>query len=130
MKATCGEIVEWIARPGGSLCQLSEDVSEQQANELRALVEHLRREVRQVQNELVVDPLLQSRSRAIASSISLTRVELEEVLTPGLRGYGALSRDTEAALDQEFERLLSSLSAIGNVLERGHSRFSTEQDPT
>jgi hypothetical protein len=122
VEATCDEILDWMMRPGGNLQQFSEDVPAPQAVELRVLVDRLRREVHEVQKEVAVDPLVQSRRRSIASAISLTRVELEEVLTPGLRGYGTLSPNLEAALDAKFQRLLSCLSAIGSVLERGHSR--------
>jgi hypothetical protein len=122
VEATCDEVLDWIVRPGGNLRKLSEDVSEHQAGELRALVERLRREIHRVQNEVAVDPSVQPRSRCIASSVSLTRVELEEALTPGLRGYGALSPDQETALDAKFTRLLACLYAMSSVLERGGSR--------
>jgi hypothetical protein len=122
VEATCDEILDLMARPGGNLQQFCEDVSEQQAVELRALVGRLRQEVSQVQMEVAMDPLVQSRRRCITSSVSLTRIELEEVLTPGLRGYGALHPSLEAALDAKFERLLACLSAIGSVLDRGNSR--------
>lgn len=122
VEATCDEILDWIVRPSGNLQQLSEDVPAQQAMELRLLVDRLRREIYQVQKEVMVDPLVQSRRRCIASAVSLTRVELEEVLTPGLCGYGALSPDVEAALDTKFQRLLACLSTIGSVLERNDSQ--------
>jgi hypothetical protein len=122
VEATCEEVLDWLIRPSGNLRHLSEDVSERQAGELRALVERLRRELQRVQNEVGVDPSAQSRSRCIASSVSLTRVEIEEVLTPGLRGYGALSPDLEAALDAKFARLLACLYAMSRVVERGGSR--------
>jgi hypothetical protein len=117
VEATCDEVLDWIVRPSGNLRQFSEDVSEHQAGELRVLVERLRREIHRVQNEVAVDPSVQSRSRCIASSVSLTRVELEEVLTPGLRGYGALSPELEAALDAKFTRLLAYLYAMSSVVE-------------
>lgn len=119
VEVTCDEILDWLVRPARNLQQFSEDVSPQQASKLRVLVDHLRGEIQQVQSEIVVDPLVQSRRRCIVSAISLTRIELEEVLTPGLRGYGALSPDLEAALDAQFQRLLVCLSVIGGVLERG-----------
>jgi hypothetical protein len=122
VEATCDEVLDWIARPAGNLRQLSEDVSEHEARELRSLVERLRREVQQVQDEVTVDPLVLSRSRCIASTVSLTRVELEEVLTPGLRGYGALSSEIEAALDAKFVRLLACLYAMSRVVERSGLR--------
>jgi hypothetical protein len=122
VEATCDEVLDCMVRPGGNLRQISEDVSERQAGELRSLVERLRREIERVENEMAVDPSRQPRSRCIVSSVSLTRVELEEALTPGLRGYGALSPDLEAALDAKFARLLACLYAMSSVLERGGSR--------
>ena len=122
LEVTCNEVLDWLVRPGGDLVQLCEDVSEDQKEELRLLVGRLRREVLRVQNEIEVDPSVQSRARAIAASVSLTRVELEEVLTPGLRGYGAIPQELEAALDAKFTRLLSCLYALNAVVERGGSR--------
>jgi hypothetical protein len=120
--ATCDEVLNWLTRPGRDLRRFSEDVSARQADELRTLVGRLRQEIVRLQNEIIVDPTVQSRSRCIASSVSLTRVELEEVLTPGLRGYGALSPEIEIALDAKFARLLACLYAMSNVVERGGSR--------
>lgn len=122
VEATCEEVLDWLVRPGGNLRQFYEDVSEHQAGELRALVERLHRELDRVQNEIAVDSSAQSRRRCIASSVSLTRVEIEEVLTPGLRGYGALSPDVEAALDAKFARLLACLYAMSGLVEHGGSR--------
>jgi len=122
VEVTCNEVLDWLVRPGGDLVQLCEDVSEDQKEELRLLVGRLRGEVLRVQNEIEVDPSVQSRARAIAASVSLTRVELEEVLTPGLRGYGAIPQELEAALDAKFTRLLSCLYALNAVVERGGSR--------
>jgi hypothetical protein len=120
--ATCDEVLDWLIRPGRDLPRFSEDVSARQADELRTLVGRLRQEIVRLQNEIMVDPTVQSRSRCIASSISLTRVELEEVLTPGLRGYGALSPEIEIALDATFARLLACLYAMSKVVERGGTR--------
>ena len=122
VEVTCNEVLDCLVRPGGDLVRFSEDISEEQKEELRALVARLRREILRVQNEIEVDPSVQSRARAIAASLSLTRVELEEVLTPGLRGYGTIPRELEAALDAKFARLLSCLYALDAVVEHGGSR--------
>jgi hypothetical protein len=122
VEGTCDEVLEWLIRPGRELRQFSEDISAVQADALRALVGRLRQEILRLQNEIMVDPTIQSRSRSIASSISLTRVEIEEVLTPGLRGYGALSPEIEIALDAKFARLLACLYAMSSVLEHRSSQ--------
>jgi hypothetical protein len=119
---TCDEVLEWLERPGGDLLRFEEDLSPGQAAELRAEVSRLREEARRVEEELVVDAAFQSRARAVAASISLTRVELEEVLTPGLRGYGALHPQVEAALDAKFGRLLAHLQTLGAIATRNHAR--------
>jgi len=122
VETTCDEVLGWLERPGSDLHRIEEDVPPAQAETLRALVEQLREELRRVREEIVIDPTVQSRARAIAASVSLTRTELEEVLTPGLRGYGALPAETEAALDQQFSRLLFYLHALGEAAERGRTR--------
>jgi hypothetical protein len=122
VEATCDEVLDWLVRPNGNLQRISEDVSAWQADELRALVDGLRHEVHRVQNELTIGPSIRSRSRGIAASVSLTRVELQEVLTPGLRGYGALPPELEAALDAKFARLLTFLEAMSRIAENGNLR--------
>jgi hypothetical protein len=122
VETTCDEVLNWLERPGGDLHQLEEDVAPKQANELRLLVKRLRGETRRVQNELVIEPSVQSRARGIAASVSLTRTEIEEILTPGLRGYGALTPETEAALDKKLACILSCLQAMGEIAERSSSR--------
>jgi hypothetical protein len=122
VEATCDEVLDWLIRPGANLQRFSEDISAAQADELRAHVGRLRQEILRFQNEIMVDPLVQSRSRGIASAISHTRVEIEEVLTPGLRGYGVLSQEVETALDEKFARLLAHLYAMSGVVDHGDSR--------
>jgi hypothetical protein len=122
VETTCDEVIWWLERPAGDLHLFAEDVTPSQAQSLRALVAQLRQELRDVQKELYVSASVQSRVRGIAASLSLTRTELEEVLTPGLRGYGALPPQTEAALDRVFTRLLLALQALNDAVERGQSR--------
>jgi hypothetical protein len=86
------------------------------------MVNRLREETRRVEDEIVVDASVQSRAAAVAASVSLTRVEIEEVLTPGLRGYGALGAEVEAALDAKFLRLLVCLQAMSRIAERNRSQ--------
>jgi hypothetical protein len=118
---TCDEVLDWLERPSGDLLRFEEDLTPSQMDELRAQVSRLREAARRVEEELDVDATMQSRARAVAASISLTRVELEEVLTPGLRGYGALRPDVEAALDAKFGRLLGCLQAMSKIAERSRS---------
>ncbi|HTQ61896.1 MAG TPA: hypothetical protein VMI32_16860 [Candidatus Solibacter sp.] len=122
VETTCDEVLGWLERTGGDLHALKEDVAPKQAEEIRALVRRLREETRRVQNELVIDPSVQSRARGIVASVSLTRTEIEEILTPGLRGYGALAPETEAALDKQFSRILVFLQAMGEIAQRCSSR--------
>jgi hypothetical protein len=122
VESTCDEVLGWLERPGGDLVQLEEDLAPGQADELRAVVERLREETRRVEEEIVVDHSVQSRARAVSASVSLTRVEIEEVLTPGLRGYGALHPEVEAALDAKFLRLLACLQAMSRIAGRNRYR--------
>jgi hypothetical protein len=122
VETTCDEVLGWLERPSGDLHKLEEDIVPKQADALRGLVRRLREETRRVQNELVIDASVQSRARGIVASVSLTRTEIEEILTPGLRGYGALDPETEAALDKKFARILECLLAMGEIAERSSSR--------
>ena len=118
VEATCDEVADWLQRPGGDLLRVEEDLAPSQAEELLTLVERLREEARRVEEEIVVDAAVQSRARAVSASVSLTRVEIEEVLTPGLRGYGPLHPEIEAALDAKFLRLLTWLQSMSKVAGR------------
>jgi hypothetical protein len=118
VETTCDEVIWWLERREGDLHHFEEDVTPSQAQTLRASVARLRQELRGIQKELFVSPSVHSRARGIAASISLTRTELEEVLTPGLRGYGALPPQTEEALDRAFTRLLLALQALSDAVER------------
>lgn len=122
VETTCDEVLGWLERSGGDLHKLEEDVSPKRAEELRMLVNRLREETRRLQNELAIDVSVQSRARGIAASVSLTRTEIEEILTPGLRGYGALDPETEQALDKKLARILACLLAMGEIAERSRSR--------
>jgi hypothetical protein len=122
VETTCDEVLGWLERPAGDLHQLEEDVSPKQAAQLRTLVSRLREETRRVQNEVVIDATVQSRARGIAASVSLTRTEIEEILTPGLRGYGTLAPEMEAVLDKKLSRILVCLQAMGDIAERSRSR--------
>ncbi len=99
-----------------------DDLSPRQVEQLRLLAERLRKEVARIQTGLTTDARAQSRARAIAGVLSAMRTELEEVLTPGLRGYGALEPETEAALDAKFARLLTSLESMNSVISGGRLR--------
>jgi hypothetical protein len=122
VETTCEEVLGWLERPGGDLHKLEEDVTPKQAAELRRLVNRLREETRRVQNEVVIDPSVHSRARGLAATVSHTRTEIEEILTPGLRGYGALPPEMESALDEKLERILSCLQDMGEIAERSRSR--------
>jgi hypothetical protein len=124
VETTCDEVIWWLERRGGDLHHFAEDVTPSQAEALRALVPQVRQELHDIAKGLFVSPSVQSRARGIAASISLTRTELEEVLTPGLRGYGALPPQTEEVLDRAFTRLLLALQALNDAVERGQCRDS------
>ncbi len=118
VEATCGEVITWLERPCGLLQRLRDDVSAGQAQQLRSLAAQLRAEVTQIHEEVTLDPGEQSRVRAISAALSLTRTEIEEVMTPGLRGYGYLPREIEDALDAKFARLLDCLETMSRVVDR------------
>jgi hypothetical protein len=121
-ESTCEEVLSDLERPSGNLLGFQEDIGPEQAAELRRLVSRLREEIRRIEGEMLLDVSVQSRARCVAGSVSLTRVELEEVLTPGLRGYGILPSEVEVALDEKFLRLLACLETMSVAAERRGSR--------
>jgi len=122
VETTCDEVLFWLDRRAGTLQTYLDDLSPRQVEQLRLLAERLRKEVARIQTGLTTDARAQSRARAIAGVLSAMRTELEEVLTPGLRGYGALEPETEAALDAKFARLLTSLESMNSVISGGRLR--------
>jgi hypothetical protein len=125
VESACDEILAWLDRRPGLLQRLRNDVSHRQAQQLRSLAARLRVEVARIQHQVTVDSSEQSRARAIAAVISSTRVEIEEVRTPGLRGYGSLPEDIEAALDARLARLLDCLETMSDVVETTAPRGTT-----
>lgn len=122
VESTCDEIVVCLDSPGGDLRQFQDDISPKLANELRGLVDQLKEETRRIENEMLVNVSVQSRARGIAASVSLTQIEIQEVLTPGLRGYGPLPRETEAALDAKLARLLACLAKMARIADVAQSQ--------
>jgi hypothetical protein len=119
VELTCEEILAWLERPGGELLRLQDDITPALAGEIRKLVAHLKQETQRVQKEMLINISVESRARGVAASVSLTRVEIQEILTPGLRGYGWLPQDIESALDAKFARLLSCLDKILMAVGQG-----------
>lgn len=122
VESTCDEILLWLESPGGDLRQLRNDISLKHANELRGLVDHLKEETKRIEDEMVVNVSVQSRARGIAASVSLTRIEIEEILTPGLRGYGPLPPEAEAALDAKLAGLLACLVKMARIADHAESQ--------
>ncbi len=114
---TCDEVLAWLDRRPGLLHQYRDDVTSQEVDQLRALIVRLREEIARFQREVTISPAVQSRARAIAGTLSFTRTEIEEVMTPGLRGYGPIAPETETALDSRFTRLLACLEAMSDIVE-------------
>ncbi len=91
--------------------------AEQQAG-LRKLVQQLRGEIRRFDSEVTLDPAVQSRRRAIATLLSAHRINLEEVNSANLRGYGRLPDEVGRELDGKLGRLTTLLEAMSGVVEQ------------
>ncbi len=117
VEKACDEVLAWLERRPGGLNQFRDDISSGEAEKIRAHVALLREELGRFQREAAVRPVVQSRARAVAGTVSHARIEIEEVMTPGLRGYGPITPETEAALDSRLTRLLGFLEAVSDIVE-------------
>jgi hypothetical protein len=122
VETVCEGILLDLDRKSGLLHNLEDDVAPEQARKLRELAEKLRREVARVESEISLDPAVRSRKRSIAARISSAIIDLEEVGGSGLRGYGAVSRELEQALDEKFARLTAVLQEMERVAESRDER--------
>ncbi len=117
IEKTCDEVLAWLDRRPGLLHQFRNDITPEKADQLRVLVAGLREEMARFHREVTISPAVQSRARAVAGTVSFARTEIEEVMTPGLRGYGPIAPDAEAALDLRFTRFLACLEAMSDIVE-------------
>lgn len=117
VEMVCEGILQDLDRKSGLLYSLEDDLAPEHARKLRELAEKLRKEVARVESEISLDPAVRSRKRSIAARISSAIIDLEEVGGSGLRGYGAVSKELEQALDEKFARLTAVLQEMERVAE-------------
>ncbi len=113
----CDAILEWLDKKPGLLLRVQDDMTAEQQAGLRKLVEQLRGEIRRFDSEVTLDPAVQSRRRAIATLLSAHRINLEEVNSANLRGYGRLPDEVGRELDAKLGRLTTLLEAMSGVVE-------------
>src|SRR5712692_5973725 len=113
----CEAILEWLDKKPGVLSWVEDDLTAEQQTRLRKLVEQLRGEIRRFDSEVTLDPAVQSRRRAIATLLSAHRIDLEEVNSANLRGYGRLPDEVGRELDAKLGRLTTLLEAMSGVVE-------------
>ena len=114
----CEAILEWLDKKPGVLSWVEDDLTAEQQTRLRKLVEQLRGEIRRFDSEVTLDPAVQSRRRAIATLLSAHRIDLEEVNSANLRGYGRLPDEVGRELDAKLGRLTTLLEAMSGVVEQ------------
>jgi hypothetical protein len=122
VETVCDGILADLDRKSGLLHNMEDDVAPESAKLLRELAEKLRKEVARVESEISLDPAVRSRKRSIAARISSAIIDLEEVGGSGLRGYGAVSKETERELGEKFARLTAVLQEMERVAESRDER--------
>lgn len=115
----CDAIVQVLDRTPGLLEGIQDDLGPRDAPEIRKLAERTREELRRISMEVELDRAHQSRRRSIVALLSATRIDVEEVKSPTLRGYGPIAPETEEAIDALMERLLVLVNAMSRVAENG-----------
>src|SRR5713226_1345054 len=114
----CDAILDWLDKKPGLLLRVQDDMTAEQQAGLRKLVQQLRGEIRRFDSEVTLDPAVPSRRRAIATLLSAHRINLEEVNSGNLRGYGRLPDEVGRELDGKLGRLTTLLEAMSGVVEQ------------
>lgn len=110
-------ITAWLERKPGLLHRYREDLTPLQKARLREMAGQLHAEIRRFYEEVELDCSTQSRRRAIAALVSSATIDLEEVDSRSLRGYGEVPAEIGCALDAKLQRVLQCLEQIQTVIE-------------
>ncbi len=112
-------IVGWLERKPGLLHRYRDDFTPTEQARLREMAAQLRAEIARFCGEVELDSATQSKRRAIAALISSAAIDLEEVNSRSLRGYGKVPEDVGRELDAKLARLLQCLELISDAVEHG-----------
>jgi hypothetical protein len=110
-------ITTWLERKPGLLHHYRDDFTAAQKSRLREMATQLHAEIRRFYDEVELDCAMQSRRRAIAALISSATIDLEEVNSQSLRGYGEVPEEIGHELDAKLERLLRCLEQVRTILD-------------
>lgn len=110
-------IVGWLDRKPGLLQRYRDEFTPAQQARLREMAAQLHAEVQRFYDEVELDSAYQSRRRAIAALVSSATIDLEEVNSRSLRGYGEVPTELGGELDSKLQRLLHCLEQVYAVID-------------
>jgi hypothetical protein len=113
----CDEVEEWVARPSSVLTEVRADLTPHQETRLRELAAELKAEVGEFSTQVVLDKKTESRRRSIAAIVSTALTDLQEAEASGLQGYGPLSQDAKAVLNESIRRMAALLEQMLHIVE-------------
>jgi hypothetical protein len=114
----CDEIDATLRESPGALRRVDDDLAPAQRCALQQMTERVRAEIRRLANEIELDTSVGSQRRTILALLSASVINLQESEPKKLRGYGEMSRDAEARLTSEFQRLIELLEQVATIVER------------
>lgn len=115
----CDGVLDWLDRPSNQTIEVRDDLSADDQAQMRELAANLREEIRRFIAGISIDKGRASRRRSIAALLSSALIDLEEVHDSALRGYGTLTPEAKAALNEALVRMMGILQQMLQVAERG-----------
>jgi hypothetical protein len=119
LEQACDEIDATFRESPGALRHVENDLSSKQRSNLREMTDRVRGEIHRIASEVELDTSIRSQRRTILALLSSCIVNLEEFEPKKLRGYGEMSREVEASLSSEFQRLIELLERMAAIVEEG-----------
>lgn len=108
-----GQIEQLLMAPAAGITfRLADDVDAEERHAIQTACERLRGAVGEAHRRLGIDITERSRRRAIRGEVSVLWALLEDTKSAALRGYGALSPEAGAAVDQMLEEISGILIGI------------------
>lgn len=118
VERACNEIEAALGDSDGLLYRVRADLSLEQQQSLRKMIERVRTELARITSQIELDVSVHSRRRRILALLSSSIVNLEESTPDKLRGYGELPSEAKAKLESEFTSLLALLNEMESALEK------------
>jgi hypothetical protein len=113
----CDEVAEWLERPTSGLTEIRADLTPDQKTRLRELAAKVKAEVQEFAAKVILDKKRMSRRRAVAAIVSAILIDLQEVQSSGLKGYGPLREEAKPVLDESIRRMVVLLEQMLHIAE-------------